>query len=52
MNPASINRTLLRPFSFFKQIAKSSLDSGSAIVQDWGGERKRSQFLQNESVAK
>ena len=51
MNPASINRTLFSPFNFFKHIANSSLDSGSAIVHVWGGERNRSQFLQNESAA-
>lgn len=48
MNPASIRRTLLRPFSFLRQIARSSRDSGSAICHEDGGDRNRSQFLQNE----
>lgn len=50
MKPASIRRTLLRPLSFLRQMARSSRDSGSAIVHVWGGEKKRSQFLQKESV--
>lgn len=52
MNPASIRRTLFSPFSFFRQMAKSSRDSGRAIVQVVGGDRNRSQFLQKLTVAK
>lgn len=46
MNPASTSLTLFKPFSFFKQIASNSLDSGCAIVQVAGGDKNRSQFLQ------
>lgn len=46
MKWASVNRTLFNPFSFFKQIASSSCDSGLAIVHVDGGDKKRSQFLQ------
>ena len=51
MKWASVNRTLFRPFSFFKQIANSSEDSGLARVHDWGGDRNRSQFRQNDTDA-
>ena len=51
MKCASVNRTLLRPFSFLKQIAKSSDDSGFARVHDVGGERNRSQLRQNDTEA-
>ena len=51
MNPASMSRTLLRPLSFLRQMARSSRDSGSAICHVVGGDRKRSQFLQNEIEA-
>jgi len=52
MKWASVNRTLFRPFSFFKQIANSSEDSGLARVHDCGGDRNRSQFRQNDTDAK
>jgi hypothetical protein len=51
MKWASVNRTLFRPFSFFKQIANSSDDSGFARVHDCGGDRNRSQFRQNDTDA-
>ncbi len=51
MKCASVNRTLLRPLSFFRQMARSSCDSGRASDHEVGGERKRSQFLQNETDA-
>lgn len=51
MKPASMSRTFERPFSFFRQMASSSRDSGSAIVHVVGGLRNRSQFLQKESDA-
>lgn len=41
INPASINRTLLRPFSFLRQMASSSLDSMSQMTHCVGGERYR-----------
>ena len=46
---ASVNRTLFNPFSFFKQIASSSCDSGLAIVHVKGGDKNRSQFLQKDT---
>ena len=46
---ASVNRTLFRPFNFFKQIASNSCDSGLAIVHDEGGDKNRSQFLQKDT---
>lgn len=46
---ASVNRTLFNPFNFFKQIASNSCDSGLAIVHVKGGDKNRSQFLQNET---
>ena len=46
---ASVNRTLFNPFNFFKQIASSSCDSGLAIVHVIGGDKNRSQFLQNDT---
>ena len=46
---ASVNRTLFKPFSFFKQIASSSCDSGLAIVHVVGGDKNRSQFLQKDT---
>ena len=51
MKCASVNRTLFRPFSFFRQIANSSEDSGLARIHDWGGDRNRSQFRQNDTDA-
>ena len=51
MKWASVNRTLFRPFSFFKQIANSSEDSGLARIHDCGGDRNRSQFRQNDTDA-
>lgn len=38
-NPASINRTLLSPLSFLRQMASSSLLSNCAGTQEDGGER-------------
>ena len=52
MKCASVRRTLLRPLSFLRQMARSSWDSGRAIVQLDGGERNRSQFLQKETDAR
>ena len=52
MKWASVNRTLFNPFSFFKQIERSSLDSGCASVHACGGERKRSQLRQNDTEAR
>lgn len=46
MNRASVRRTLLSPFSFFKHIDKSSGDSGRAIVHAVGGFKNRSQLRQ------
>lgn len=51
MKCASVSRTLFRPFNFLRQIARSSWDSGRAIVHDDGGERNRSQFLQYDTEA-
>ena len=51
MKWASVNRTLFRPFNFFRHIARSSWDSGLARVHACGGERNRSQFRQNETDA-
>lgn len=48
---ASMRRTLLRPFSFFKQRARSSRDSGLAITHAAGGEANFSQFLQKDRLA-
>ena len=52
MKWASVNRTLFNPFSFFKQIERSSLDSGCATVHACGGERKRSQLRQKDTEAR
>jgi hypothetical protein len=46
---ASFNRTLFNPFSFFKQIASNSCDSGLASVHVEGGDKNRSQFLQKDT---
>jgi len=46
---ASVKRTLFNPFSFFKQIASSSCDSGLANVHVEGGDKNRSQFLQKDT---
>lgn len=51
MKCASVNRTLFRPLSLRKQIARSSCDSGLAIVHVVGGAKNRSQFRQNETEA-
>lgn len=51
MKWASVNRTLFNPFSFFKQIERSSLDSGCASAHACGGERKRSQLRQKDTEA-
>lgn len=51
MKCASVRRTLLRPLSFLRQSARSSWDSGWAIIQLEGGDRKRSQFRQNDMDA-
>ena len=51
MNPASMSRTLLRPLSFLRQRASNSLDSGSAMDHAEGGDRNRSQALQNDREA-
>lgn len=51
MKCASVNRTLLRPLSFLRQIARSSCDSGRAITHWAGGARWRSQFRQYEIEA-
>ena len=48
---ASIRRTDLRPRSFFKQIARSSRLSSSAITHVLGGFKYLSQFLQKLIVA-
>jgi hypothetical protein len=48
---ASVSRTLLSPFSFLRHIASSSWDSGRASCHACGGDRNRSQFLQNETDA-
>ena len=52
MKWASVNRTLFNPFSFFKQIERSSLDSGCASVHACGGDRKRSQLRQKDTEAR
>ena len=51
MKCASVSRTLLSPFSFLRQMERSSEDSSRAIVHVSGGERKRSQFRQNDTEA-
>lgn len=51
MKCASVNRTLFRPLSFLRQMESSSEDSGFASIHASGGERKRSQFLQNDTDA-
>jgi hypothetical protein len=48
---ASVSRTLFSPFSFLRHIASSSWDSGRASCHACGGDRNRSQFLQNETDA-
>ena len=52
MKWASVNRTLFSPLSFFRQIERSSADSGRASVHVCGGERNRSQFRQNDTEAR
>ena len=52
MKWASVSRTLFRPFSFFRQMANNSGDSGLARVHDCGGDRNRSQFRQNDTDAR
>ena len=51
MKCASVDRTMFRPFSFFKQMADNSVDSCLARVHDCGGDRNRSQFRQNDRDA-
>lgn len=51
MKCASVRRTLFRPLSFLRHIARSSCDSGLAITQLAGGDRNRSQLRQNEMEA-
>lgn len=46
MNPASTNRTLFKPFNFFKHSVNSSRDSSSAVIHMPGGWRYRSQLRQ------
>lgn len=50
-NPASIILTLCNPRSFFKQTARSSLDSGAAEIHWLGGCSHRSQSLHVCSTA-
>jgi hypothetical protein len=51
MKWASVRRTLLSPLSRFKHSAKSSCDSARAGAHAEGGDKKRSQFRQNETDA-
>jgi len=51
MKWASVNLTLFNPFSFFRHIESNSADSGFACTQACGGDKKRSQFRQNETDA-
>ena len=48
---ASVSRTRFNPLSFFRQIARSSWDSGRAIIHCVGGARNRSQFRQYDTDA-
>jgi len=51
MKCASVSRTLFNPLSLLRHIASSSWDSGRAKVHACGGDKKRSQFLQNDTDA-
>lgn len=51
MKCASVSRTLLSPLSLLRHIASSSWDSGRAKIHACGGDKKRSQFLQNDTDA-
>lgn len=51
MKWASVNRTLLSPFSLLRHMESSSDDSSCASVHVWGGERNRSQFRQKDTDA-
>lgn len=51
MKWASVRRTLFRPLSFLRHMDSSSDDSGRARVHVCGGDRKRSQFRQNDTDA-
>jgi hypothetical protein len=46
--PASTSLTSFNPFSFLRQMARSSLLSSSAINQAWGGDNHLEQFLQKD----